>query len=160
MGIDAAWRIQCFRRLAGPAFTPLGGPSIYAAWRAQCLRRLANPVFTPLGGPSVFAAWRTQCLRRLAGPVFTPLGGASIYAAWRGQYLRRLADPMFTPLSGRRMSFSLSSKRNPLFAFRASVTTKRGNYTVFIFETLQATSLQKPATTPLGTTCQKLIGKT
>ena len=31
-----------------------------AAWRAQCLRRLAGPVFTSLGGPSVFAAWRVQ----------------------------------------------------------------------------------------------------
>ncbi|EHM51044.1 hypothetical protein HMPREF9080_02682 [Cardiobacterium valvarum F0432] len=48
------------------------------------------------------------------------------------------------------MGFSPSSKRSLLFAFRASVTTKRGNYAVFIFETLQATSLQKPVTTPLG----------
>jgi len=54
------------------------------------------------------------------------------------------------PLDGRRMGFSPSSKRSLLFVFRASVTTKRGNYAVFIFETLQATSLQKSATTPLG----------
>ena len=87
-----AWRrAQYLRRLADPAFTPLGGPSIYAAWRGQHLRRLARPAFTPLGEPSNYAAWRGQHLRRLAGPVFTPLGGASIYAAWRGQHLRRLA---------------------------------------------------------------------
>ena len=38
------------------------------------------------------------------------------------------------PLDGRRMGFSPSNKRSLLFAFRASVTTKRGNYAVFIFE--------------------------
>ena len=40
----------------------------------QYLRRLAGPVFSPLDGPSVFAAWRPQCFCRLAGPVFIPLG--------------------------------------------------------------------------------------
>ena len=37
-------------------FTLLDGPSIDATWRAQCLRRLAGPVFTPLGEPSIDAA--------------------------------------------------------------------------------------------------------
>ena len=89
---------QELSRLAGPGFTPLGGPSVYAAWRAQVLRRLAGPGFTPLGGPRFYAAWRGQCLRRLAGPVFAPLGGPSVYAAWRAQCLRRLVDPVFAPL--------------------------------------------------------------
>ena len=48
-------------RLPNPAFTPLGGPSVYPAWRVQCLSRLAGPVFIPLGGPSVDAVWRAQC---------------------------------------------------------------------------------------------------
>ena len=96
--IYPAWRVQCLRRLAGPVFALLGGPSISAAWRAQYFRRLAGPVFTPLGGPSICAAWRAQYLRRLAGPVFTPLGGPSVYAAWWAQCFRRLAGPVFAPL--------------------------------------------------------------
>ena len=89
---------QYLPRLAGPAFTPLGGPSIYAAWWAQYLRRLVGPANAPLGGPSKCAAWRAQQIRRLVGPAFTPLGGPSKYAAWWAQHLRRLADPVFTPL--------------------------------------------------------------
>ena len=73
---------QDLSRLAGPATTPLGGPSNRAAWRTQQPSRLANPATAPLGGPSNHAAWRTQQPRRLAGPATTPLGGPSNYAAY------------------------------------------------------------------------------
>ena len=105
-----AWRSQYFRRLAGPAFSPLGGPSIYAAWRGPILTPLGQlyPPFRPSGtfprkrGKEKIPAWRAQCfrclarvqyLRRLARPVFIPLGEASVYPAWRGQCLSRLVRP-------------------------------------------------------------------
>ena len=71
-------------------------PSIYAAWRAQHLRRLASPAFTPLGEPSIDAAWRVPNVNLAQkGPSFFMGGGVgagvkqnhaatkpSIYAAW------------------------------------------------------------------------------
>ena len=78
---------QYFRRLAGPVFTPLGGPSNDAAWRGQCLSRLAGPVFTPLGEASVYVAWRAQCLFRLGAWSFVlpPLPDKASYQSTTAQ---------------------------------------------------------------------------
>ena len=61
----------------------------------------------------------------------------------------RLTSPAFTPLDRHRAGFSPLSGRSLLFAFGVR-TTLRGAIQFFVFETLQATSLRNPVTTPLG----------
>ena len=60
------------------ATKPISRPRIYPAWRSQHSHRLAGPAFSPLGGASILTAWRGQHLHRLTGAAFTPLGEASI----------------------------------------------------------------------------------
>ena len=134
-------------------FSPLDEPSIYAAWRTQCFRRLANPVFSPLGASPAFIPLgaspafiplgaspgfiplgarpspniaRNNPFPRLRGKVaegrkggiknqdFSPWRKPSIYPAWRTQCFRRLARAQH--LSRLARAQHLSRLADPVFS--------------------------------------------